>query len=304
MAILQPKGAHNPLSSQLPNVPEDQGITPYPSHDPVTPGQPDPIGVHPSTGQPIKEGKDAPFIQINTGQNNLEMFNQVMAMAKAAEEKRAAAAIEQERLALLPLNEFKAYLESAGPAQLKALAESFKTLKGDVKSQLSSNLTAIKTGSSTAANNAKDIFGGNLDKIDARVDSAATGLKTSVSSAISRLKDSNKSVRDAAGTEISNLAGDVAASSSDEKKTLTDMLSAAQKNAKSDVKSAIDSVQSAVTSAQGKSGTAAKNAVTAFQTSVGTARTGVGTALTTAKGDVSTALGAAIGDVSAALTAA
>jgi len=172
---------------QLPNLPDDQGINPFPQHDPVTPGQADPIGVHPSTGQPIKDGQNAPFIQINTGQDNQKMFQEVMAMAKAAEEKRAKAAIEQERLALLPLNEFKAYLESAGPTQLKALAESFKTLKGDVKTQLSSNLTAIKTGSSAAATKAKDVFGGNLDKIDARVDSAAAGLKTSVSSAIGRL---------------------------------------------------------------------------------------------------------------------
>ena len=149
------------------------------------------------------------------------MFDEMMKMAQEAEAKREAAAKEQERLALLPLNEFKTYIESAGPLQLKALAESFTKLTGDVKAKLESNLTAIKTGSDDAATKAKDIFEGNLDKIDTRVDSAATGLKDSVSSAISRLKSSNKTVRDAAATEISGLAGDVAASSTSEKKTLT-----------------------------------------------------------------------------------
>ena len=103
-------------TEQFPHLPP--GIRPAPMHDPITPGQPDPIGVHPSTGQPIKTGENAPFIQINTGSNNQKMFEQVMKMAQDAEVKREAAAKEQERLALLPLNEFKTYIETAGPLQL------------------------------------------------------------------------------------------------------------------------------------------------------------------------------------------
>jgi len=280
-----------------PYIDPESGIRPSITHDPITPGQQDPA-VSPS-------GLVKQNYPINRYSSpDKDYMEQILEMAQAAYKKREAAVKEQLRLARLPLSEFKTFLSTAGPLQLESLASAFSSLKGDVKTQLSDNLSAIKTGSGDAADKATAIFDGNIAKIKTLGGTEKDALKSNVSSAISRLKSGNETARTAAADEISGLSDKIATATGAEKTSLTNMLNSAKTGASDAIKSAISNVQSAVTSAQEAVATKAGAAISDYQASVGTAREGVGQALTAAKGDVGAAMTTARSELAGATTAA
>ena len=116
------------------------------------------------------------------------ILGQLMRMADQAAQQRQAATVEQLRLARLPLQDLRKYVDDATPQQLSELMAGYKNLRGDVKGVLEKNLEKISQTAGKASTLARDLLNEDVESMAKALDTSATEIQGHVDKANASLK--------------------------------------------------------------------------------------------------------------------
>ena len=117
-----------------------------------------------------------------------DLLRRFLGMADASAKERQAASVEQLRLARLPLQDLRKYVDDATPQQLSELMAGYKNLRGDVKSVLEKNLEKISETAGKASTLARDLLNEDVESMAKALDTSATEIQGHVNKANAALK--------------------------------------------------------------------------------------------------------------------